>query len=196
VCELALHQQEEFPCFRLNGLLRDTPCRFLLDIGANTNFVSARFFKGLRVHVRQPQQEAVRTAGGTVPTLGRARLRVQLDSLIFWATFVVMEMQDDAVLGTPFWAAYGPLPDFENRTVLLTRVEGGLVLGESACVTTVDLPVSDKLPNPPSPHTQHNTLVVGCSVALPDNHPSGVVAGCFCCGLSDCFDLDSLCLQH
>jgi len=109
----------------LPGKLAGKPATFLLDSGCTTNLLSCQFFDTLSTKVRnelEPYEGEYGTLAdrSRIPFYGTIELTVRDQAI--QETFVVGQLEEDAILGMPFLQRHGCCLDFSKSAMLMAHL--------------------------------------------------------------------------
>ena len=115
------------PSYFLPGKTEGTPALFLLDTGCNTNLISKHVFDRLTNKIKQTLEpcssHGVMADGTRLPFYGIIQLTGRLREIKFQETFVVSQINEDAILGMPFLTKHGCTMEFNRPTVTVDGKE-------------------------------------------------------------------------
>jgi len=108
----------------LPGKVADKPANFLLDSGCTTNIISRQFFDTLGVTINkglEPYEEnhGTLTDGSCIPFYGIIELTGCFPDQTIQETFIVGQLNEDAILGIPFLQRHGCRIDFSKPAMLM-----------------------------------------------------------------------------
>jgi len=114
--------------FFLPGHIAGKPAHFLLDSGCTTNILSRQFFHTLGVAIKRrlaPYEGGPGTlAGGScIPFCGIIELAGRVHDQNIQETFIVGQLNEDAILGMPFLQRHGCHIDFIKSVMVMGHKE-------------------------------------------------------------------------
>lgn len=111
------------PSYFLPGKVEGKAALFLLDTGCNTNLLSKHVFDRLAPRVRQGLEpcgsHGIMADGTRLPFYGIIQLEGRLRDIKFCETFVISQINEDAILGMPFLTSHGCTMEFGHPTVIV-----------------------------------------------------------------------------
>jgi len=129
--EVQLQQVREQPhgsSFFLPGHIAGKPAHFLLDSGCTTNILSHQFFDTLGVAIKRrlaPYEEGhgTLTDGSSIPFCGIIELAERVRDWNMQETFIIGQLNEDAVLEMPFLQRHRCHIDFSKSVMLMGNKE-------------------------------------------------------------------------
>jgi len=114
--------------FFLPGHIAGKPAHFLFDSGCTTNILSCQFFDTLGVAIKRrlaPYKEGHGTLadGSCIPFCGIIELAGRVHNQNIQETFIVEQLNEDAILGMPFLQRHGCHIDFSKSVMLMGNKE-------------------------------------------------------------------------
>ena len=128
--KIPLHPHES--SLFLPGKIASKPAKFLLDTGCTTNLLSRRFFDTLSAPIRnrlEPYEgdHGTLADGLCIPFYGIIELPGSVRDRTIQETFIVGQLQEDAILGMPFLQRHGCRIDFGKSAILMPHTQYGIV---------------------------------------------------------------------
>jgi len=114
--------------FFLPGHIAGKPAHFLLDSGCTTNILSRQFFDTLGVAIKRrlaPYEGSPGTLadGSCIPFCGIIELAGRVRDQNIQETFIVRQLNEDAILGMPFLQRHGCHIDFSKSVMVMGHKE-------------------------------------------------------------------------
>ena len=114
--------------FFLPGHIAGKPAHFLLDSGCTTNILSRQFFDTLDVAIKKrlaPYEGGPGTLadGSCIPFCGIIELAGRVRDQNIQETFIVGQLNEDAILGMPFLQRHGCHIDFSKSVMVMGHKE-------------------------------------------------------------------------
>jgi len=127
----------------LPGKIAGKPAYFLLDSGCTTNILSRQFFDTLGVTVKKglaPYEgdHGTLADGSCIPFYGIIELTGHIRDQTIQETFIVGQLNEDAILGMPFLQRHGCHIDFSKSVLLMGD-------RELACVDKFGRPLAGEI---------------------------------------------------
>ncbi len=103
----------------VEGLVRATKCRFLIDTGSTDTLISSSIFYEIPKEQRpvlETDGVVVRQVDGSrIPTLGKAAVEVQVGRTTHMVKAIFTEMKYPGILGMDFLLPTGGTLDFQSK---------------------------------------------------------------------------------
>jgi len=108
----------------LPGAIAGKPAHFLLDSGCTTNILSRKFFDTLSVTIKNglapcEGDHGTLADGSFIPFYGIIELTGRIRDQAIQETFIVRQLNEDAILGMPFLQRHGCRIDFSKSAMLM-----------------------------------------------------------------------------
>jgi len=112
----------------LLGNIAGKPAHFLLDSGCTTNILSRQFFDTLSVAIKKrlapSEGDHVTLADGLcIPFYGIIKMTGRVRDQIIQETFIIGQLNEDAILGMPLLQRHGCHIDFSKSVMLMGNKE-------------------------------------------------------------------------
>ncbi len=115
------------PSYFLPGKVEGRAALFLFDTGCNTNLLAKHVFDLLPARLRQflepCHSHGVMADGTRLPFYGIITLSGRLRDIKFEETFVVSQINEDAIFGMPFLTSHGCVMEFGQPTIRINGKE-------------------------------------------------------------------------
>ena len=115
------------PSYFLPGKVEGKAALFLLDTGCNTNLISKHVFDRLAPRIQQGVEpcssHGIMADGTRLPFYGLIQLEGKLRDVKFRETFVISQINEDAILGMPFLTSHGCIMEFGRPTITIDNRE-------------------------------------------------------------------------
>jgi len=110
--------------FFLPGHIAGKPAHFLLDSGCTTNILSRQFFDTISVVIKKrlaPYEggHGILAEGSCIPFCGIIELAGRVRDQNIQETFIIGQLNEDAILGMPFLQRHGCHIDFSKSVMLM-----------------------------------------------------------------------------